>query len=141
MLETSGSTESTTRPGKGRVGVDGNGSNDSGHVDGGSRSSDSDKNSSDAPKLMCSPTSLISRLRTSISTDSSASAAQIVVEFDGVDRSKSGAVGKSVEKLSKIEKSSKSPKSHKGLKNLQRPLVWSNVYQSTNPLSKNSSFR
>ena len=42
MLKTSGSTESTTRPGKGRVGVGGNGSDDGGHVDGGSRNSDFD---------------------------------------------------------------------------------------------------
>ena len=41
----------------------------------------------------------------------------------------------------KVEKSSKSPKSLKDLKNLQRPSVWRNVYRSTNPPSKNSSFR
>ena len=38
MLKTSGSTESTRRPGKGRVGVGGDGSDD-----GGGRSGDSDK--------------------------------------------------------------------------------------------------
>ena len=35
MLTTSESTEFTTRPGKGRVGVGGDGSDDGGHVDGG----------------------------------------------------------------------------------------------------------
>ena len=38
MLKTSGSTESTTRPGKGRVGVGGDGTDD-----GGGRSGDSDR--------------------------------------------------------------------------------------------------
>ena len=42
MLKTSGSTESTTRLGKGRVGVGDNGSDDGGHVDGGSRNGDFD---------------------------------------------------------------------------------------------------
>ena len=62
MLKTSGSTESITRPGKGRVEVGGDGGDNGGHVDGGSRNGDSDKNSSDAPKLMCPPAPLISRL-------------------------------------------------------------------------------
>ena len=35
----------------------------------------------------------------------------------------------------KVEESSKSPKSRKGLKNLQRPSVRKNIYQSTNPPS------
>ena len=64
-------------------------------------------------------------LRTSLSTNSSTRAAQIVVEFDGVDAG-GGAVGKSVKKSSKscqkvvkkVGESSKSPKSFKGLKNL-----------------------
>ena len=51
-------------------------------------------------------------LEMSSSTDSSASAAQIVVEFDGVDAGGGG--GKSVEKLSKsrriIKKSKKTSK-------------------------------
>ena len=85
MLKTSGNTESTIRPGKGRVGVGGNSSDDGGHVDGGSCNGYSDRNSSDAPELICPPALLISRLRTSVSTNSSASAAQIVVEFDRVD--------------------------------------------------------
>ena len=42
-------------------------------------------------------------LRTSSSTDSSTSAAQIVVEYDGVDDSGGGG-GQSVEKSSKVEK-------------------------------------
>ena len=62
---------------------------------------------------------LTSRLRTSSSTDSSTSAAQIVVEFDGVDAG-GDAVGKSVKKSSKsrqkVEESSRSPKNLKGLK-------------------------
>ena len=45
--------------------------------------------SSDTPKLMCPPSPLTSMLRTSSSTDSSTSAAQIVVEYikryDGYD--------------------------------------------------------
>ena len=65
MLKTLRSTESTTRLGKGRVGVGGDGSDDGGHVDSGSRGGDSDKNSSNAPKLMCSPTPLMLRLKTS----------------------------------------------------------------------------
>ena len=55
-------------------------------------------------------------------------------DYDGVN-SGGGGGGKLVEKLSKIEKLSKSLKSLKGLKNLQRPSVWKNVYQSTNPPS------
>ena len=43
MLKTSGSTESTTRPGKGRVGVGGNGDDNGSHDDGGCHSGDSDK--------------------------------------------------------------------------------------------------
>ena len=85
MLKTSGSTKSTTRLGKGRVRVCGNGIDDGGHVDGGSRNGDSHRNSSNAPKLMCPPAPLISRLRTSASSDSTANAAQIMVGFDGVN--------------------------------------------------------
>ena len=61
MLKTSGSTESTTRPGKGRVGVGRNGN---------------DKINDDDTSSM---------LRTSSSIDSSTSVTQIVVEYDGVD--------------------------------------------------------
>ena len=78
MLKTSESIESITRPGKGRVGVGGDGGDNSGHNDRGSHSGDSDKkfgfigyvksshivlrfrHSSDAPKLMCSPAPLTS---------------------------------------------------------------------------------
>ena len=63
MLKTSGSTESTTRPEKGGVGVGGDGDDDGGHNNG-------------ATSLM---------LRTSTSTDLSTSATQITVEYDGVD--------------------------------------------------------
>ena len=48
------------------------GSDDGGHVDGGSRNGDSDRNSPDAPKLMCPPAPC--RLGTSTSTDSSINA-------------------------------------------------------------------
>ena len=105
ILKTSGSTKSTSRPGKGGVGVGGDAGDNGGHDDCGSRSSDSNRNSSDVPKSMCPPTSLTSMLKTSLSIDSLASAAQIVVEFDGVDAG-GGGNGKSVEKL--VEKSSKS---------------------------------
>ena len=60
---------------------------------------------------------ITSMLKTSTSTNASASAAKIVVEFNGFDAS-GGAGGKSVKKLSKSRKSSKSPESLKGLKNL-----------------------
>ena len=63
-------------------------------------------------------------LRTSSSTDSSTSATQIAVKYDGVD----GGGDQSVKKLSK---SRQKLKSLKGLKNLQRPSVWRNVYRST----------
>ena len=66
-------------------------------------------------------------VKTSSLTDSSSSTAQNVIEYDEVDVGGGG--GKLVKKLSK------SPKSLKGLKNLQRPLVWRNIYQSTNPPS------
>ena len=62
-----------------------------------------------------------------------------MIKYEKVDRGKSGVIGKLVKKLSKshqkVEKLSKSPKSLKGLNNLQRPLVWKNVYQSTDPPS------
>ena len=85
MLKTLGSTKSTTRLGKGGVGIGSDGSDHGGHVDGGNRNTDSDRNLSNTPKLMCLLALLISRLRTSTSTDSSVSAAQIVVEYNGVD--------------------------------------------------------
>ena len=71
MLKTSGSTGSTTRPGKGGVGVGGDGGE-----------------------------TFTSRLKTSSSIDSSTSAAQSVVEFDGVDAG-GGAVSKLAKKSSK----------------------------------------
>ena len=67
--------------------------------------------------------------------NSSTSVAKVMVKYEEVDGGRSGAVGKPVKKSSKVEESSKSPKSLKGLKNLQRPSVWRNVYQSTNPSS------
>ena len=105
MLKTLESTKSTIKPGKGGVGVGGDGNE-----------------------------TLTLRLKTSSSTDSLTSAAQIVVEFNRVDAG-DGAVGKLVKNLSKSRKIVKESKSFKSLKNLQRPLVWRNVYQSTNLLS------
>ena len=81
MLKTSGSTESTSRFGKSGVGVGGDGSNDGGHDTG----------------------TTSSMLRTSSLTDSSTSATQITVEYDGVD----GGGGKWVEESSKSRKTSK----------------------------------
>ena len=76
MLKTSGSTESTTRPGKGGVGVGGDGGDDGGHDNGATSSS--------------------------LSTDSSPSTTQIAVEYDGVD----GGGGRWVKKSSKSQKTS-----------------------------------
>ena len=81
MLKTSGSTESTTRPGKGGVRVGGNGGE----------------------------TLTLRLLRTSSSTDSSTSTAQIVVEFDAVDAG-GGAVGKLVKNSSRSQRIVKSRK-------------------------------
>ena len=103
MLKTSGSTESTTRPGKGGVGVGGDGGE-----------------------------TLTSRLRTSSSTDSSTSAAQIVVEFDGVDAG-GGAVVKSV------EKSSKSRRIVKKVQKLQRSEKFAKAIGSEERLPKHRS--
>ena len=69
-----------------------------------------------------------SMLRMSSLTDSSTSATQIAVEYNGVD---SGG-DQSVKKLSK---SRQKLKSLKGLKNLQKPSVRRNVYRSTDPPS------
>ena len=90
MLKTSKSTESTTRLGKGRVWVVGDGGGDGSET-------------------------LTSRLRTSSSTDSSTNATQIVIEFDGVDAGDGGG-GKSSKSCQKVEESSKSPKSRKNCK-------------------------
>ena len=79
-MKTSGSIESTTRSGKGRVGV----------------GDDSGGNGSEILTL---------RFRTSSITDSSTSAAWIVVEFDGVDAG-GGAISKKVEEFSKSPKKS-----------------------------------
>ena len=57
--------------------------------------------SSDAPKLICSSAPLTSILKTSASTDASTSAAKVMVKYDEVDGGRSGAIGKSVKKLSK----------------------------------------
>ena len=74
--------------------------------------------------------------------NSSASAARIAVKYDEVDKGRSGAIGKSVKKLSKgrriVKKSEKPQRPEK----LQRSLARKNIYQSTGPPStKNSSFR
>ena len=85
MLKTLGSTESTTRRGKGRVGVAGNGSNNGGHIDDGSCSGDFNKILSDIFKSICLPSPLIVRLEINALTDSLASTAQIEIEFDEVN--------------------------------------------------------
>ena len=107
MLKTSGSTESTTRPRKGRVGVGGDGGE-----------------------------TLISRLRTSISTDSSTKTTQIAIEYDRVD----GSVGKSAEELSKSQRIIKKSEKPQRPEKLQKSLVWKNIYRSTDLPLKNSSF-
>ena len=148
MLKTS-STKSA-EPRKSVVGVGGGGRNRAETVGkhevdgnkGGGCSGDSDRKCSlDAPKLMCPPTPLTSMLRTSLSTDSLASAAQIVVEFDGVDAGGGGTIGKSVKNLSKSRRIIKKSKKPQRPEKLQRSSVWRNVYRSTDPPSKNSSFR
>ena len=116
MLKTSRSTESKTKPGKGEVGVDndgsGDGSDNGGHNDGVSRSGDSNRNLLDVPKSMCLFAPLTSMLKTSSSTDSSISTTQITVEYDEVD---SGG-GKLVEKSSSHQKIVKSRKNSIGWK-------------------------
>ena len=68
MLKTLGSTESTTRPEKGGVGVDGDGGDD-----GGSCSSDSDRKFD--PRLQLDSRATHFNAQRSSSTDSSSSAA------------------------------------------------------------------
>ena len=77
MLKTSGSTESTIRPGKSRVGVGGDGGDDGGGK-------------------------LTSMLGISSSTDSSTSAAQVVVEYSGVDDSMVILTGSSLPKVCQV---------------------------------------
>ena len=117
MLKISRSTESTTRPEKGGVGVGGDG-DDGGGDDGG------DDSGNDGV--------ITSMLRMSSSTDSSTSATQIVVDYDGVD---GGVVGKSVKKSSKSRRIVKKSEKSQRPERLQRSLVWRNVYRSTNPPS------
>ena len=83
MLKTSGSIESTTRPGKSGVRVGGDGGE-----------------------------TLTSRLKTSSLTYLSTNAAKVIIKYDELDKSGGGAGGKSVEKLSKswkIVKKSEKP--------------------------------
>ena len=152
MLKTSGSTESTIQPGKGGVGVGGDGGNEKGHDDEHSpqcsRQVYQRAHQLSRPRLWLSMIGLIDsggrsgdfHRKTSSSSDSSNSVAQIVVELIRLmlvvvlvaSRSKS---------RQKVKESSKSPKSFKCLNNLQRISVWRNVYRSTGLLStKNSSF-
>ena len=63
--------------------------------------------------------------------DSSTSAAQIVVEFDGVDAG-GGAIGKSVKKSSKSRRIIKKSEKPQRPEKLQRSSVRKNVYRSTN---------
>ena len=127
------------------------------------------KYSSDLPKWMCFPALPTSMIKTGSSSDSTTSAAQMEVDYNGVDDGATSSIlkassstdsstsaaqievefdevgaggitsGKTVKKLSKVIKLSKSPKSLKGPKNLQKPLVRRNVYQSTGPLSTKNS--
>ena len=93
MLKTS-STESA-EPSKGVVRVGGSGRNraepvgkhelDGGNNDNGGRSGDSNRNSSNALKLICLLAPLTLMLRTNSSIDSSTSAAQIGIDYGGVD--------------------------------------------------------
>ena len=119
MLMTLENTESTIRPGKGRIGVGGNSSDDGGHVDDGGggklveTSSKVEESSSDAPKSMCPLVPHTSMLKTSSSTDLSTSAIQSAVKYDEVDGG-----GKSVKKSSKSQRIVIESKNFKGLKNL-----------------------
>ena len=118
MLKTSGTTESTTRPGKGGVGVGGDGRAERDGVDdGGGCSGDSDIQvfirllSTFHPRVQQDPLGATSSmLRTSSSTDSSASATQIAVKYDRVDGGGDQLVKKSLKSRQKL-------KSLKGLKN------------------------
>ena len=74
-------------------------------------------------------------LRTSLSTNSSTRAAQIEVEFDGVDAGGGGAVGKSVKKSSKGRRIVKKSEKPQRLEKLQRSSVRRNVYRDTDPPS------
>ena len=123
MLKTSGSTESTTRPGKGGVGVGGDGGGD-GSDDGGHDDEHSPRGSGRAHQQthqLVRPGLWSSMMR--------------LMEVGVVllaSRSKSRP---KVEELSKVEKPQKPEES-------QRSSVQENVYLSTSPPSmKNSSFR
>ena len=85
MLKTLGSTESITRLGKDGVGVGVDSGDNGSHDDGGSCNDDSNSNSSDALILICPPMPLTLMPRTSLSTNSSTSTTQIVVEYNGVN--------------------------------------------------------
>ena len=67
-------------------------------------------------------------LRTTASMESSTSATQTAVEYDEVD-------GGGDQSIKKSSKNRQKLKSLKGLKNLQRPSVRRNIYQSTDPPS------
>ena len=119
MLKTSGSTESTTRPGKGGVGVGGDGGGDGGD-DGGHDDEHSPRGSGRAHQRthqLVRPGLWSSMMR--------------LMEVGVVllaSRSKSRRIVKKSEKPQRPEK-------------LQRSSVWRNVYRSNGPLStKNSSF-
>ena len=79
---------------------------------------------------------ITSRLRTSTLTNSSTSATRVMVKYNEVDRGRSGVISKLVKKSrQKVKEMSKSPQNLKSLKNLQKSLIGTNVYQSTNLLS------
>ena len=94
ILKTSRITKSTTRPGKGGVGVGGDSGDDGGHDNG----------------------ATFSMLRTSSSTNSSTSTTQITVEYDGVDVGD----GKWVKESSKSRKTSKARKVAKTISSEER---------------------
>ena len=133
MLKTSGSTESTTRPGKGGVGVGGDGGDD-----GGGCSGDSDRKFH--PRLQLDSRATHLDAQRSSSTDSSSSAVQVVVKHDGLmvvvaSRSKS---------CQKVEESSKRPKNLKGLKNCKGHRFGGTFTEAPvlrQLYTKNSSFR
>ena len=90
---------------------------------------------------MTAPLTLV--LRTSLLTDSSASAAQIVVEFDGVDTGGGGG-GKSIKKVVKKSKNRQKLKNLKGLKSRKGHRFGGTFTEA--PIlrqldTKNSSFR
>ena len=135
MLKTPRSTESTIRRGKGGFGVGGDSDENGDHDGGGGCSGDSNRKFH--PRLQLDSRATHLDAQGSSSTDSLSSAAQVVVKHDGVD----GSGGKSVKKSSKSRRIVKTSEKLQRPEKLQRSLVRRNVYRSTDPPLKNSSFR